>query len=188
MKNNSLKTLIITSWSVLILCLIIKLFGGNWFELASNNKNFIQICNYVDNKISIKIILACIFQLLSGYLVISISMNKTKFKCYEIITFGTLLIARSILGWYVSWCTIIFDILVLLALPMIMTKKVLRPIICFLLLNVYQIISLLIRNFGFNNFNDNSTLLSLIMQVDYYVMLLITWLYNIQQNKRKENK
>lgn len=48
--NSTYGMLITVSWILLIVCLIIKLFGGNWFELNTENSNFIQFCLYVENK------------------------------------------------------------------------------------------------------------------------------------------
>lgn len=185
MKENSLKTLIITCLVVLFVCFIIKIFGGNWFELGTENTKFIQFCNFVDNNMWLKMILACIFQLASGYLLISVILNKKRLSLFYSILFSILLITRSLLSWYIEWITLIFDILVLLVIPMLMTKKIIRPIVCFLLLNAFQIISLVIRNISLGNFNENSFMFQTILQIDYYIMLMLYYLYNFKHKIKK---
>ena len=44
-----LKRAIIACWVILIVCFIIKLFGGNFFNIISNNERFIQLCKFIDN-------------------------------------------------------------------------------------------------------------------------------------------
>ena len=44
-----LKVLIIVCWIAYITCLIIKVCGGNRFEIATTNQRFIDVCNYIDN-------------------------------------------------------------------------------------------------------------------------------------------
>ena len=83
LKDNFLKfysspygMLIVVSWVVLLLCLIIKLFGGNWFELWWENENFISFCNYVETKTWLKMVIACLIYLISGYFIISVFINR----------------------------------------------------------------------------------------------------------------
>ena len=78
--------LIITiSWIALILCLIIKLFGGHWFELWLNNDKFISFCEFVDNTQWFKMILACIICVATTVPVYIIMLNDNKPKLYILI-------------------------------------------------------------------------------------------------------
>ena len=49
--KDKYKTLITACWIVLICCFIVKLLGGNWFEIACNNEKFIAFCNTYKNTI-----------------------------------------------------------------------------------------------------------------------------------------
>lgn len=44
-----LRNILIIMWSCLAVYLIIKLLGGNWFEIACQNERFIKVCDYMDN-------------------------------------------------------------------------------------------------------------------------------------------
>lgn len=180
-----MKYLIRASWVVLIACMLVKLFGGNWFEIVCNNKNFIAICNYVDNNMWLKMILACIFQLISGYFILSIIFKTKYLKIKYIIIFMPLLIIRSILSWYIPFSTFIFDLFITVIIPIIITRNWKRVLIVNLLMIAFQLISMFIRNLSIIDFNDNNTIVSLIMQIDYYVMMFIYYLYTIKERRCK---
>ena len=48
-KQKFIKRVIIGAWITLALCFVIKLFGGNFFNIICENENFIAVCNYADN-------------------------------------------------------------------------------------------------------------------------------------------
>lgn len=185
--SNPYGMLITVSWLLLIVCLIIKLFGGNWFELGSENSKFIQFCLYVDNHMWLKMILACLIYLLSGYFIISIAL-KQKMNLKLICIFYPIMIIKSILNWYISIIPFILDVVILFVLPLIITKNWKRPLFCVLGVLALQIISILVRNvsFGFGQFNyGNTFIVQFLYQIDYYIMIILWYLYTF---KRKEIK
>ena len=64
-----LKVLIAVCWIAYIICLIIKLCGGNRFEIATTNQKFIDICNYIDNTLRLKMTISSIAYVFSGYMI-----------------------------------------------------------------------------------------------------------------------
>ena len=183
--KDKYKTLILTSWFLLIICLIIKLLGGNWFELYVSNERFMSFCEFVDNTQWLKMTLACIMFCISGYLTLCISLNKKKLGLKELVIFTPLMIAKSILNWYFNIIPFILDVITLLILPMILTKKIVRPIICVLLILSFQIITLSIRNLNFGfGFNVGNTFIEqTLYQIDYYIMIVLYYLYNFKERK-----
>ena len=65
-KNNimpsakQIRTVLIILWSTLVVYLIIKLLGGNWFEIVCENERFISVCEYMDNHFVAKVIITFI--------------------------------------------------------------------------------------------------------------------------------
>lgn len=175
--------LITISWALLIICLIIKLFGGNWFELNAENSKFIQFCNYVDNNIILKIILACFICLGSTYFIICLLINKNKLTKKEILIYFPLIIIGSILGWINTIFNLIIQLLYLIVLPIIQTKKWKKVILINIVAIIFQFISIIFRNFGTFNFNNNYFIYQFLIQIDYYLMILLYYLYTF---KRKE--
>ena len=92
-NNDTYGMLITVSWIVLIICLVIKLFGGNWFELETENSKFIQFCIYVDNTMWLKMLLACIMNTISNYFIICLFLDKRKLNLIENIVFILLFIS-----------------------------------------------------------------------------------------------
>jgi ABC-type uncharacterized transport system permease subunit len=80
----------------------------------------------------------------------------------------------------------IADCLVLTLIPLIFSKmKIIRTIIGFLLMNAFQIISLITRNISFGVL-DETILVEILLQVDYYIMLILYYLYSIKLKGEKK--
>lgn len=187
MNKKQLKTVIIVCWILLAICFVIKTFGGNWFELSSDNEKFVQFCTFVDNTMWLKMILALILCLVSTYFFICLLLNKSKLSLKEMILFGILTSIKSLVSWYIEWLPIVLDTLILILLPLIICKfkNWKRIIIVNVLVVAYQCLSVIIRNISFL-FVGNSFIEQTIMQVDYYIFLLLYFLYNKKYFINKE--
>lgn len=176
------RTLIISCWAVLIGCFIIKLLGGDWFNIISNNQNFINICNYLDNS-WIKYIVSTSVYVPSSYL---IYLCLTKQKLFNDWWVMIILIPASYCKMNITFMGWIIDIFVWLILPLIKGKfkNWLWVISGIILIIAFQFISLLTRSININLTNETS-LIALILQIDYYIMIILYYLY-IQLYKRKE--
>ena len=183
--NDKYGMLIIVSWIILVIFLIIKLLGGNWFELGSDNEKFIAFCNFVDNTQWLKMILACLIYCTSGYFIICIMLNTNKLKLIQSLIFLPCMIIKSIISWYLPIVAFIMDLFILLVLTTIFNKNFKRNILCFIIMLAFQFISLLLRNFAIKDFNENNTLLSLLYQIDYYLMIALMYIYNLRRKEKK---
>lgn len=186
-NNDTYGMLITASWVVLIICLVIKLFGGNWFELETDNSKFIEFCTFVDNTMWLKMVLACIMYILSTYPVLCIILNEKKLSFKKSLIFIPLMIIKSVVSWYIVEVSYVIDFIITLFIPMFMNKKIKRPIFCVFMVLLFQVITLLFRNigvgFGFNI--NNSFLIQVLFQVDYYLMILLFYLYNFRKKEVK---
>lgn len=183
--------LIVISWVVFLICLIIKLLGGNWFELSTDNTRFIAFCNFVDNTQWLKMILACCIYLITTLPVLLILLNEPKLKPRNCAIFIPLMICKSVVSWYSVVISYILDFVIIILLPLILKRFKNWKIVIFgnILVFVFQCITLLTRNIGVKmGFNINNTfLVQMIFQIDYYLMILLFYLYYFK-NKNKENK
>lgn len=180
--------LIVLSWVLFIICLVIKLFGGNWFELGISNEKFIAFCEYVDTNMLLKRILAFIICLATTFPVYCIMLNEQKPKWYVSLILIVLTIFKSFIGYYNSVISFILDIFILLVVISIFNKKPIRNIVCFLIINAMQILMLLVRNldFGFGKFTFGNTFIEQsLYQIDYYLMIVLFYLYNFKKKKEK---
>ena len=125
--------LITVSWVVLIICLIIKLFGGNWFELGSENSRFNQFCLFVDNHTWLKIMLGCIIAIIITYPVYCVMLNEKFLTLKHTLILIPLIIIKCVISWYSSIVSVIIDVFVLLVLMTLLNKNFKRNILCFII-------------------------------------------------------
>ena len=84
-KPVVIKRCIIACWILLGICLVIKLFGGNYFAILCTNERFIAVCNFVDEIIPLKIVIGCISSYISYSLFYLAMLNKKWFSKRELI-------------------------------------------------------------------------------------------------------
>ena len=187
--NDKYGMLITLSWILLAICLVIKLLGGNWFELSTDNERFIAICTFVDEHQWLKMILACGIYIGTGYPVLCIILNEQRLSLKENLIFIPLMVIKSILGWYILWLAYILDIFIIILIPLVLRKfknwkiVILGNVLVFL----FQLILIIIRNLsgGLNSFD--TFIEQSIIQIDYFLMIILFYLY-VFKRKRKEDK
>ena len=177
--------IILISWIALIICLIVKLFGGNWFELWLENDNFIKFCEFVDSTQWLKMVLACGIAIITTYPVYLIMLDNNKPNKLIAILLILLTIIKSLISWYNSIISFILDIVILLGVITIFNKKPLRNIICFIILNAFQLLTIGVRSISLNFNYGNTFIEQTIYQIDYFIMIILFYLYNFNI-KRKE--
>ena len=181
MMKDRYKVLIISCWSLLGVCFLIKLLGGNWFELSTENTKLIQLCNWVDSNIS-KYFIMGIFYCVSMYLVyLSICKKKIKDCLYICVVFALIFITKI---FYPIVATVL-EPMMLILLPIVKKVSWKRVLVGNILMMAFQLVSLFIRNLGIYLPADAPTLISLLLQIDYYIMLVLYYLYS---NYRKERE
>lgn len=187
-KRKILKRIIGLCWFSLILCMVVKLFGGNYFEIASKNENFINVCNWIETNF-ISTVIMYGFYCLSYYLIISIFSGnciKGKNKIILIIVALFLCIIKghsNIIGFVIETISMIL-------LPLFMSKGkkskiIINCVISYAVINVFQLLSLFIRNIDAQLVNANFCI-SLLFQVDYYIMLILYYLYSVKLRGEKK--
>ena len=181
MTLKNFRVLIITSWVVLIACFLIKILGGNWFEFAVENEKFVLFCNFVDDTPDLKILLTAVIYCISTYFAVCAMVGKSKLSKGQNAIIIIYMLIRSIIGWYYAWLSFLMDIVLLLGITTLISKKFGRSVIGFLLINAFQIISLITRNIGIANFNNQSYVVMLLLQIDYYIMIFMYYLYGIKK-------
>lgn len=193
-KEIILKRAIILCWVLLIICFIIKLCGGNYFNIMCNNENFIKFCNFIENSI-IKYILYLLSFIFSSYLLLKIV--KPDFKilslksllfilCCVVVWIFKLLIELDIIRINILIVNIL-DFVILYILLVIFTKRPILSIFAVVLLFVFSLISSLIKGVGIDNSVTDNYFIAQIYLIDYYLMLILTALYSKKiQIKKKE--
>ena len=193
-KEIILKRAIILCWVLLIICFIIKLCGGNYFNIMCNNENFIKFCNFIENSI-IKYIIYLFSFIFSSYLLLKIVKPDLKFIslksllfiiCCIIVWAFKLLIELNIFTMNTLIVNIL-DFVILYILLVIFTKRPLLSIFAVILLFVFSIISSLVKGIGIDSSITDNYFVAQIFLIDYYLMLVLSVLYSKKiQIKKKE--
>lgn len=192
-KEVVLKRSIITCWVLLALCLVIKLFGGNFFNIACEHENFIKVCEFIDNG-WIYYLIAFIFYFVSTFIFYYTVGSSKKISKQTVLIISIPLIICYASKFLSTTFALILDYIAYLIVSIILCKKsnfnrkqtIIRIVLGFILNNAFQLISLFIKNFGLFDIMDNNTLLQIIFSIDYYIMLVLYMLYSIKiTNKEK---
>lgn len=186
--ENKYGSLIYVSWLVLICCFVVKIFGLNIFELESENSLFVKLCDFIDENVWLKMVLANIICLVSSYFILCIMLNNKRLNAKQLIVFLPLLIAKSLISWYNSFISLLLDIIIMLGITSAFNKNFLRNIICFALVLSFQLITIVLRNLSFDFNESNCFLKQILYQIDYYIMILLFYLYNFRKEKTNKIK
>ena len=179
-KDNHIFALICSFWLVLIIYFIVKLLGGNYFNVICENQKFIDFCNWLDNS-WMKFVVSTIVYCFGNYTIYLAITKQRYFKDYWVIL---ILLPASIVKCYFGAIGMIFDLLSLIIIPLIKSKGKLwlRIIVAQILIILFQFISLITKNIS-GYMPNESMLVSSILTIDYYVMIILYYLYS---NNRKE--
>ena len=179
-KNNHIFALICSFWLILIIYFIVKLLGGNYFNVICENQKFIDFCNWLDNS-WMKFVISTIVYCFGNYTIYLAITKQRYFKDYWVIL---ILLPASIVKYYFGAIGMIFDLLSLIIIPLIKSKGKLwlRIIVAQILIILFQFISLITKNIS-GYMPNESMLVSSILTIDYYVMIILYYLYS---NNRKE--
>lgn len=177
--KDKYKTLIISCWVVLLCCFVVKLLGGNFFEIVCENEKYIAFTTFCNKGIPYWII-TIVFYLLQSILFFMAVCKLNKPKWWMIVATVLFFIVKQIFYKY-QVIVFIAETLFMILLPLIHNKKlILRSIIAYVLVFAFQLISLVIKNIGIKIlYYDSFT--AMIFSIDYYIMLVLYWLYSIKE-------
>ncbi len=190
-KVKYIKRVIIVSWIALAICLAIKIFGGNLFEIVCTNKNFIAICNYCDTHIWAEYLICAIYSLLSLYFFTLAVLARPKYKTWElIIVIATILVGTGIKIWNAQ-VGFVFDVWQGFIMPIIFIgkdyKQYWRVLLANVLLMVFQLISMFVKDASFDDIYNNSVIGS-IFAIDVVIMIILYMCYAVLYKNKKEVK
>jgi len=173
-------------WLILIILLILKFCFGIWYPIICNIEWFNNLCYYIDNHDIVSKSIMFVFYVLSSNILLFICIGKTKYsKWYYMLILNLVFIGMFLSKFIHNSLGIISEISVILACIIYNIKKdtfknkivnILLPIIFYILLNLWQLTMLLIRGTSSFKIDELPNLISYILQIDYYIFLIITWI------------
>ena len=188
-KARLLRRVIIISWITLALCFVVKIFGGNFFEIMCENPNYKALCEYAETHYWSKILIGFISSMLCQCLYLLSILQKYKLSIKELIITAIVVLLSCVFQIFISDLSLITDIIMLVVLPICFLgkeyKKYWQVLIAFVLTFSFQFISLVTKNI--NSVKASDTLfIGLIYMIDVYIMCFIYYLYrNFQKEKKK---
>lgn len=190
-KQIVLRRMIMICWILLAICFIVKIFGGNFFNIVCNNQRFIKVCTYIDNTFWYFIV-GFIFSYI-GNLLLWFSMKrmlKCSFKEFIILTLIILVLyIIQYIFQSVGWLSIslIMSIIKFILIPLFIFKINWKNV---LIVNVFdigfQLISSFTKGISISNTIYDSALIGLIFLIDYFIMITLLYLYSYNTNKKGE--
>lgn len=168
---------LITCVIMLFLCIILKLFGFQWFNLDTDIPILKEIDKFITSNYYLLLIYSVIFTSINNFLILGCSTKQEMKQMIKwSIKFIPLNIILIVMKDYCSDSIKLFlDIFFLLLMNFIMKGKIKR-IIFFMFVNIlYQLISLFIRSLV-PQCGYYSIIYSLLLNIDYYIMFLITYI------------
>ena len=181
--------LIIRLWIILWLCLIIllimKFCFGIWYPIVVENKILLNISDYIDNS-WLKYLILSIFYVFNINLVYLTACRKVKYDhILEILLINLLIALTFIVKMYNNYLGFIGEFLIVIPIPIIyfhkyhpedsIIKDILWTFVLQILIMLWQCNILLVRGLP-NPLTSASTIIQIILQLDYYIFLTILWI------------
>lgn len=188
-KERYLKRVIVVCWIALAIYFGIKLFGGNLFEIMCNNENFIKVCEYADNHFWATYLIYLIYAYVTIYFTTLAMIGKWKFTKAEIIIFTITALLGVLIKLLNSTIGVAFDFWQMIIMPMLFVRKNKKRfwyiILGNVLLIIFQVVSMYIKNIEIGILTNNGALMSTIYCIDVLIMILLYYFYS--NILRKEN-
>jgi len=194
MNKKVLERAIIVSWIILIIALIVKIAGGNWFNVVFTGERMLRADAFFERHNWLQIIVFSITAYVGSVLYYLAICRKRNFKWYIhtaltpyfiIVTIIKVLLYDADVRW-----GLLLDVITLFIIPFILLGKprreYMRVIIAFVLLTGFQSISLLARDITIDVVVAESALTELILTIDVFIMFTLYYLHS--QYHKKEVK
>ena len=173
-------------WAILGILLIMKYCFNIWYPIISNSDLLNNAFLYIDNHWILLRIIAYTLYVISSNILFLTCISKKKFdKIYQFVLFSILSLQIvmlkdkfNIVGLICEILIVVFAIVYNLKIRSYQKKiiNILQPIIIYLLLNFWQLNIYLIRDFDIAILQTLPSLYSIILMLDYYIFLIITWI------------
>lgn len=179
-KTLLLRRVIIISWITLAICFVVKIFGGNFFEIICNNPNYIALCEYADTHYWLKLAIGFLSSMLCQSLYELAILQKYKFSKKELIITIISVAFACVVKMYSQTIGLFFDLWLLVLLPIFLLgkehKRYWNALLGLAFNFAFQLLSVLVKNIGIVNVGE-TYFIGLIYMIDLYIMLFLYYMY-----------
>lgn len=159
---------------MLFVCIVLKIFGVEWFNLDTSIPLLNKIDEIVMNSVPLSFLYSFIFRTINTYLIYALCSKSLKVNTVKLTS---LVIASIFFHYYVHNEILCFLLDFNMTLVLCYKQCSVKEYYSVMVLNlVYQYISLFIKNIGLHIMYYGLTT-SVLFMIDYYIMLIITYLY-----------
>lgn len=168
---------LITCVVMLFICIIFKLFGVQWFNLDTNIPVLQEIDNIIMSSVPLSFFISLLLKSINIWLVCKIACLNKNINFYLLIILTSITIFIRFLN-YNQILSFVTEYVCFMILCFTNIKCFKRDTINLVLISlislIYQLLSIFLRD---QSLIINTFLINLLMNVDYYIMLAITYLY-----------
>lgn len=184
-------------WVLLAICFVVKIFGGNFFDIVCNNEKFVEFCSYVDNHLWCKIIIGSISSILTYSMFYLAILRKIKFSLKEFIFVVIECIAFVILRLLFPKFQLIYNIIQHFIIPFffargqnaLLSNWFIRHLIYGNVLNfTFQIISVFVKAVPVSLEISKSYFVLAILSIDMIIMFALYYLYANKKISKRRTK
>lgn len=183
-------------WAMLFIAVFMKFCFNIWYPIVVESPIVIKIGDFIDNHYLLYILVALMLYILNINFWFLTAIKRIRYsKFYHLIIINILVIVGFILKLNNNFIGLIYEMLTyLILIPIIINIKnrtftnyrhknkllvnlwnILYPIIIYLIINIWQSNMIFVR--GIQDVLTNiPILISLVLQIDYYIFLIITWI------------
>ena len=173
-------------WAILLGLSAIKILFNKWYPIVVEDVNFTNICEFIDSNVVLKYGIMLLFYLFSMNIIFLTSIKRLWYKKKrDFLVYNIILILGYFIKFYNSILGSIIEMLYMIVLPTIVSIKskphnkkwlnICMPLFVYIGLNIWQMNMLFIKDVE-TLLSNAPTLIWLIIQLDYYTFLLITWI------------
>lgn len=186
-KLKIINKLKIMCWSALILAFLLKILGVYYIDKGLNVDWLINLDNFVSKHRFIEIGLNYISDTFITFMIVLIVNRKARLCNKDNLIVWIISTLCYILRVLLPNISIISDITTTFILPIIICKNgkpeaYLRTWVVFLLMNIFQIISIVTRLDTIEKLNNNAIYYAF-LSIDYYIMFILYYVYSSIQTK-----
>lgn len=167
---------LITCVIMLFLCIILKLFGFQWFNLDTDIPILKEIDKIVSTDIILSFFVTLLFKTINGLLVCSIVTKDVKIVLKHLYLIIIVSITSMVLNFLNINSFILDTIGLYIVCFLIGYHSIINYLLTFILNIIFQCVSLYIKNLGIS-FTYYGFIENKILSIDYYIMLIITYLH-----------
>ena len=183
---------------MLVACFVIKLFGGNWFEVACTNEHFSNFCTFVEEFRPLYIFLSFFVYVIPTILIVLPICEIPKPNKMQFWVVFYLVVGLWVLSFVGDFVKLIAEVIVIFCMPLVIRlfddcenipiktnikKYWWKGIVGYGVILAFQVISLITKNIGIKMLNEN-LFVTFILLIDYYIMATLFYLYSIQKKGR----